>query len=60
MFKAFPLAHAGNSRLLQLRTKSDTYAMFSLIIATAAFAGVAALSTKFGTDSRVDDGRPNW
>jgi hypothetical protein len=33
--------------------------MFSLIIATAAFAGVGALSTKFGTDSRVDDGRPN-
>jgi hypothetical protein len=34
--------------------------MFSLIILTAAFAGVAALSTKYGTDSRVDDGRPNW
>jgi hypothetical protein len=34
--------------------------MFSLIIATATFAGVAALSTKFGVDSRVDDGRRNW
>jgi len=34
--------------------------MFSLIIATAAFAGVGALSTKFGVDSRVDDDRPNW
>jgi hypothetical protein len=34
--------------------------MLSLIIATAAFAGLGALSTKFGVDSRVDDGRPNW
>jgi hypothetical protein len=33
--------------------------MFSLIIATAAFAGMGALSARFGTDSRVDDGRPN-
>jgi hypothetical protein len=33
--------------------------MFSLIIATVAFAGIGALSTKFGVDSRVDDGRPN-
>jgi hypothetical protein len=34
--------------------------MFSLIIATAAFAGVGALSAKYGVDSRVDDGRRNW
>jgi hypothetical protein len=34
--------------------------MFSLIIATAAFAAAGALSTKFGVDSRVDDGRRNW
>jgi hypothetical protein len=34
--------------------------MFSMIIVTAAFAGVAVLSTKFGVDSRVDDGRRNW
>jgi hypothetical protein len=34
--------------------------MISLIIATAAFGTIGALSTKFGTDSRVDDGRPNW
>jgi hypothetical protein len=34
--------------------------MFSLIIATAAFAGVGALSVKYGVDSRVDDGRRNW
>jgi hypothetical protein len=34
--------------------------MISLIIATAAFGVVGALSTKFGVDSRVDDGRRNW
>jgi hypothetical protein len=34
--------------------------MFSIIIATVAFAGVGALSTKYGVDSRVDDGRRNW
>jgi hypothetical protein len=34
--------------------------MFSLIIATAAFGAVGALSTKYGVDSRVDDGRRNW
>jgi hypothetical protein len=34
--------------------------MISLLIATIAFGGVGALSTKFGVDSRVDDGRPNW
>jgi hypothetical protein len=33
--------------------------MFSLIIATATFAGVGALCAKYGADSRVDDGRPN-
>jgi hypothetical protein len=33
--------------------------MFSLIIATATFAAVAGLSTKYGVDSRVDDGRRN-
>jgi hypothetical protein len=31
--------------------------MFSLLISTIAFG--TALSTKFGTDSRVDDGRRN-
>jgi hypothetical protein len=34
--------------------------MISLIVVTATFATVAALSTKFGVDSRVDDGRRNW
>jgi hypothetical protein len=34
--------------------------MFSLIIATTTFAAVALLSTKYGSDSRVDDGRRNW
>jgi hypothetical protein len=34
--------------------------MFSMIIVTAAFSVVAALSAKYGVDSRVDDGRPNW
>jgi hypothetical protein len=34
--------------------------MFSLIIATATFAAVAALSTQYGVDRRVDDGRRNW
>jgi hypothetical protein len=34
--------------------------MFSLIIATVAFGAVGALSTKYGVDSRVDDGRRNW
>jgi hypothetical protein len=34
--------------------------MISLIIATVAFGAVAALSTKYGVDSRVDDGRRNW
>jgi hypothetical protein len=34
--------------------------MISLLIATVAFSGVAALSTKYGVDSRVDDGRRNW
>jgi hypothetical protein len=60
MFKAIPLADTGKSRLLQLCTKSDTQCMFSLIIATASFAAVAALSTKYGVDSRVDDVRRNW
>jgi hypothetical protein len=34
--------------------------MISIIIATVSFAAVAALSTKYGVDSRVDDGRRNW
>ncbi|MDX6659034.1 MAG: hypothetical protein QOH62_3827 [Solirubrobacteraceae bacterium] len=33
--------------------------MFSLLISTIAFGTVGALSTKYGTDSRVDDGRRN-
>jgi hypothetical protein len=33
--------------------------MFSSLITTIAFASVAALSLKYGTDSRHDDGRPN-
>ena len=34
--------------------------MFSLIIATAVFAGVGALSVKYGVDSRADDDRRIW
>jgi hypothetical protein len=34
--------------------------MFSLIISTIAFGTVGALATKFGVDSRVDDGRRNF
>jgi hypothetical protein len=34
--------------------------MVSLIITAVAFGAVAVLSTKYGVDSRVDDGRPNW
>lgn len=33
--------------------------MFGSIIVISAFAIVAALSQKYGADSRFDDGRPN-
>ena len=37
-----------------------TLAIISLVTLVAAFAGPAALSLRYGVDSRVDDGRYNW
>ena len=37
-----------------------TLALVSLATLFAAFAAPAALSLRYGVDSRVDDGRHNW
>jgi len=55
-----PWDSQAKSRLLQWHATTDNQSMFSLIIATAAFAGVGALSVKYGADSRKDDGHHIW
>ena len=37
-----------------------TIAIISLITLIAAFAAPAALSLRYGVDSRIDDGRHDW
>ena len=37
-----------------------TIAILSLVVLIATFAVPAALATRYGVDSRVDDGRSNW
>jgi hypothetical protein len=39
---------------------SDTQDMISLFAVLGVFGGGAALSSRFGADSRRDDGRRNW
>jgi hypothetical protein len=39
---------------------SDTKSMFSLLAVIGVFGANAALSARYGADSRRDDGRPNW